>query len=253
METKKILVVLPAYNAEKTLEKTILALPEGFRANLLMVDDCSTDKTLEIAQKLGLETIRHDKNRGYGANQKTCYQEALKKRADIIVMLHPDFQYDPRMIKALLMPIELGICDIVFGNRVSSRKAMLGSKMPFVKYIGNRILTVIQNVVLGQNLGEFLTGYRAYTREVLETLNFKSFSDDFAFDSEFTIASVFHNFQIGDVPVPTIYSSESSQIKLKKGFKYALETFFALWKYIFQKLRIFKFAIFRKRKINKLQ
>jgi glycosyltransferase involved in cell wall biosynthesis len=248
MNNNKIIVVLPAYNAAKTLKKTVDSLPEDLKADLLLVDDASTDNTLEIAKELGIESIRHEKNLGYGANQKTCYREALKRGADIVVMLHPDCQYDPRIIKTLIIPIAYGICDIVLGNRICSRKDMLRSGMPVVKYLVNRILTIIQNEVLGQNLGEFLTGYRAYSRKVLEMLNLRSFSNDFVFDSELIIAATYHDFKIGDVPVPTIYTDESSQIKFKKGIKYTLETFFALFKYIFQKLKIFKFAIFRIRK-----
>ena len=248
MRENKVIIVLPAYNAGKTLEKTISALPKNLETELLLVDDCSTDNTLEIAWKLGIESIRHKKNLGYGANQKTCYREALKRGADIVIMLHPDCQYDPRIIKTLIIPIKYGICDIILGNRICSRRDMLRSGMPVIKYIVNRILTIIQNVILGENLGEFLTGYRAYKREVLETLNLRSFSNDFAFDSEFIIAASFHDFKIGDVPVPTIYTPESSQIKLWKGTKYTIETLFALVKYVFEKMRIFKFAIFKIRK-----
>jgi len=246
MNNNKVLIVLPAYNAGSTLEQTVAGLPDDLRHNILLVDDASTDNTLEIAEKLGIESIKHEKNMGYGANQKTCYKEALKRDANIVIMLHPDYQYDPRIVKALMIPIEYGICDIVLGNRICSRKEMLKSGMPTIKYIGNRLLTILQNIILGQNLGEFLTGYRAYRIGVLKTLNLKSFSDDFVFDSEFIIASVYHNFKIGDVPVPAIYTRESSQIKFKKGIKYTIETLFALLKYVFEKLKIFKFAIFKK-------
>lgn len=246
-KNNKIIIVLPAYNANKTLKKTIDCLPKDLEAEIILVDDNSKDNTLEIAESLKITTIKHSKNFGYGGNQKTCYNEALKRDADIIVMLHPDGQYDPRMLKGLLMPLELDICDVVLGNRIRSRKETLKNGMPVIKYILNRILTLSQNIILSQNLGEFLTGYRAYKRKVLETVNFNSFSNDFVFDSEFLIASVYHNFRIGDVPVPTIYNQDSSQIKYIKGTKYILETVLTLIKYFFQKINLFKFRIFKRR------
>lgn len=249
MENQKIIIVLPAYNAGKTLEKTLSYLPADLEAEIILVDDHSSDNTLEIARNLKITTLTHEKNLGYGANQKTCYREALQRGAEIVIMLHPDGQYDPRMIKGLLMPLELDICDMVLGNRVRSRKETLKNGMPLIKYIFNRLLTFLQNIVLGQNLGEFLTGYRAYTREILEKVNWESFSDDFVFDSEFLVAAIYQEFRIGDVPVPTIYAEESSQIRFKKGAKYIWETILVLAKYALQKTRLFKFAIFEKQKI----
>jgi glycosyltransferase involved in cell wall biosynthesis len=245
MESQKIIIVLPAYNAGKTLEETISRLPQDLEAEIILVDDNSTDDTLKVAESLKIITLKHDQNIGYGGNQKTCYREALKRGADIVIMLHPDGQYDPRMIKGLLMPLELDICDIALGNRIRSRKETLKNGMPIIKYVLNRLLTISQNIILGQNLGEFLTGYRAYKREVLETINFEKFSNDFVFDSEFIIVSAYHGFRIGDVPVPTIYNNESSQIKFKKGAKYVAETILALVKYVLQKGKLFKFAIFK--------
>lgn len=250
MENKKIVIVLPAYNAGKTLEKTLSYLPQDLEAEIILVDDNSSDNTLEIAHNLKITALKHEKNLGYGANQKTCYREALQRGADIIIMLHPDGQYDPRMTKGLLMPIELNICDVVLGNRIQSRKETLKNGMPIIKYVLNRLLTVLQNVVLGQNLGEFLTGYRAYKKEVLEKINWENFSNDFVFDSEFLIAAVYQGFKIGDVPVPTIYSDESSQIRFKKGAKYIIETVAVLVKYVLQKSRLLQFAIFKTRKLN---
>lgn len=246
MESEKIIIVLPAYNAGKTLEKTLSRLPKDLEAEIILVDDNSTDDTLKVAESLKIITLKHDKNIGYGGNQKTCYREALKRGADIVIMLHPDGQYDPRMIKGLLMPLQLDICDVTLGNRIRSRKETLKNGMPIIKYILNRLLTILQNIVLSQNLGEFLTGYRAYTKKVLETVNFNEFSNDFVFDSEFLMASVYHGFRIGDVPVPTIYDNVSSQIKFKKGAKYVAETILALVKYVLQKVRLFKFAIFKR-------
>ncbi|MFH0969414.1 MAG: glycosyltransferase family 2 protein [Patescibacteria group bacterium] len=247
MENRKIIIVLPAYNAGKTLEKTISSLPKDLEAEIILVDDNSTDDTSKIAESLKIITLKHNKNIGYGGNQKTCYSEALKRGADIVIMLHPDGQYDPRMVKGLLMPLELDICDIALGNRIRSRRETLKNGMPIVKYAFNRILTILQNIILSQNLGEFLTGYRAYTRKVLETLNFEKFSNDFVFDSEFLIAASYHGFRIGDVPVPTVYNNDSSQIKYAKGGKYVAETILTLIKYFFQRIELFKFAIFKRR------
>lgn len=250
MENQKIVIVLPAYNAGKTLEKTLSYLPKDLEAEIILVDDNSSDNTLEVANNLKITTLKHEKNLGYGANQKTCYKEALRRGADIVIMLHPDGQYDPRMIKGLLLPLKLDICDIVLGNRIRSRKETLKRGMPAIKFIFNRWLTFLQNVVLGQNLGEFPTGYRAYKKEVLENINWEKFSDDFVFDSEFLIAAAYRGFQMGDVPVPTIYAADSSQINFKRSMKYTLETVLAVVKYILQKSRLFRFAIFKKREIN---
>lgn len=250
MENQKIVIVLPAYNAGKTLEKTLSYLPQDLEAEIILVDDNSSDNTLEVANNLKITALKHEKNLGYGANQKTCYREALKRGADIVIMLHPDGQYDPRMIKGLLMPLELNICDITLGNRIRSRKETLKRGMPVIKFIFNRWLTFLQNAVLGENLGEFPTGYRAYKKEVLENINWEKFSDDFVFDSEFLIAAAYRGFRMGDVPVPTIYAADSSQINFKRSMKYTLETVLTVVKYILQKSRLFRFAIFKKREIN---
>jgi len=250
MENPKIVIVLPAYNAGKTLEKTLSYLPRDLAAEIILVDDNSSDDTLEVANNLKITALKHEKNLGYGANQKTCYQEALKRGADIVIMLHPDGQYDPRMVRGLLMPLELDICDITLGNRIRSRKETLKRGMPLVKYIFNRLLTFLQNVVLSQNLGEFSTGYRAYKKAVLEKINWESFSDDFVFDSEFLIAAAYNGFRMGDVPVPTIYAADSSQINFSRSVKYTLETVLAVVKYILQKSRLFRFAIFKKRELK---
>jgi len=225
MINKKVVIVLPAYNAGKTLKKTIDSLPQDLEAEIILVDDSSSDETVRIAESLKITTLKHDKNLGYGANQKTCYREALRRNAEIIILLHPDGQYDPRMLKGLLMPIELDICDVVLGNRIRSRKETLKNGMPIIKYVLNRFLTMLQNILLDQNLGEFLTGYRAYSRRVLETINFEKFSNDFVFDSEFLMAAVIHGFRIGDVPVPTIYDQESSQIRYLKAQNTFLKLF----------------------------
>jgi glycosyltransferase involved in cell wall biosynthesis len=245
MNEKKILIVLPAYNAAKTLAKTIKDLPNDLIADIILIDDASDDNTVEIAKSLNIETILHKKNSGYGANQKTCYNEAIARNTDIVVMLHPDCQYDPRAIETLILPIKLGICDVVLGNRIRSRKETLSGGMPLLKYIVNRILTFIENITLGQNLGDFHSGYRAYSREVLEKINFKEFSDDFVFDSELLAACAYFQFKIGDVPVPTIYFPEASQINFTNGVIYSFQTLITLIKYLLQKTRLFNFAIFQ--------
>jgi glycosyltransferase involved in cell wall biosynthesis len=245
MKNEKIIIVLPAYNAAKTLTSTINDLPKDLQAEIILIDDASTDDTVKIAQSLGIETIAHAKNLGYGANQKTCYNEAIKRDADIIVMLHPDCQYDPRVIQTLILPIRLGICDVVLGNRIRSRKETLSGGMPLLKYIVNRGLTLIENIILGQNLGDFHSGYRAYSRQVLQNIDFNSFSNNFVFDSELLAVCAERNYKIGDVPVPTIYFPEASQINFKNGVQYSFQTLITLSKYILQKTRLVKFSIFK--------
>jgi glycosyltransferase involved in cell wall biosynthesis len=174
---EKVIAVLPAYNAELTLEKTVLDIPEGCVDVIILTDDGSTDKTVEIAERLSLTVIRHEKNVGYGANQKTCYAAALADEADAVVMIHPDYQYDSRLVPYALGFLSQDVCDVVIGSRIRSRREALDGGMPLYKYIFNRMLTIVENVVLGQNLGDFHSGFRAYTREVLETIPFKSNSD----------------------------------------------------------------------------
>jgi glycosyltransferase involved in cell wall biosynthesis len=241
----KIIIVLPAYNAELTLKKTIEDLPKDVTTEIVLVDDASSDDTVSIAKSLGLNVIVHKKNLGYGANQKTCYIEALKRNADIVIMLHPDCQYDPRTIETMILPIKLGICDVMLGNRIRSRKETINGGMPILKYVVNRILTLIENIVLGQNLGDFHSGYRAYSKDVLEKINFKEFSNDFVFDSEFLAAAAYFEYKIGDVPVPTIYFPEASQINFKNGVIYAFKTLITLIKFILQKFNLFNFSIFK--------
>ena len=186
----KTYVVMPAYNAAATLEKTYQDLPLEFRSNVILVDDGSSDETVAVAEKLGLQVFTHKQNKGYGANQKTCYTEALKAGAEIVVMLHPDFQYDARVTRILAELIELGNCDVVLGNRIRSRSEALNGRMPHWKYFLNRTSTFFENFVLGQGLGDFHSGLRAYSREVLTTIPFELNSEDFAFDQEFLVQLV---------------------------------------------------------------
>jgi glycosyltransferase involved in cell wall biosynthesis len=241
----KIIVVIPAYNAESTLENTYNDIPEGSVDEIVLTDDCSRDKTVEIAEKLGVTVFRHDRNKGYGANQKTCYEYALEKGADIVIMIHPDYQYDPRVIPFAAGFIRNGICDVVLGSRIRTRRETLEGGMPVYKYISNRILTFIENIVLGQNIGDFHTGFRAYKREVLETINYKNNSDDFVFDTEFLAQSVYHKFRIGDIPIPTRYFPEASSINLQRSIKYGLQTSLVMIKFFIQKTGLHQFELFQ--------
>ncbi len=214
--------MLPAYNAEKTLEKTLAEIPHNVVDELILVDDCSSDRTVKVARRLKVNrVIRHEHNRGYGGNQKTCYDAALAAGADIIIMLHPDYQYTPRLITAMAAIIAHGVYPVVFGSRILGRGALKGG-MPLYKYVANRALTFIQNVCLGQKLSEYHTGYRAYSRTVLEKIDYRGNSDDFIFDNEL-IAQVFEaGFEIAEITCPTKYFKEASSINLPRSVAYGL-------------------------------
>jgi len=240
----KTIIVMPARNAEATVEKTVRDLPDGACDEIILVDDCSTDRTVEIAERLGLTVIRHTENRGYGANQKTCLDAALAHGADYVVMIHPDYQYDPRLVPYVVGFLRLGICDVVLGNRIRTRRQAIGSGMPPVKYVANRALTIIENTLLGQNLGEWHTGYRAYTRKVVLALPYHRNSDDFAFDSQFLAQAVHFGFEIGDVPVPCRYMAEASSINLRRSTQYGLETLWVVARYWLHRLRLVRCDLF---------
>ncbi len=244
MGKNKVVVVMPAYNAESTLEKTVNDIPEGVVDEIILVDDASKDNTVEIARNLGLTVIVHDENMGYGANQKTCYDTALKRGADIVVMIHPDYQYDSRLTPIFTELIEKGICDIVLGSRVRTRKEALNSGMPFYKYLSNRFLTILENIITGQNLSEWHTGLRAFSRTVLEAIPYHNNSNDFVFDSQFLIQAAYAGFIIGDLPVPCRYMEEASSINLKRSIIYGLRTINTLLQYVLQRLHLAKFRIF---------
>ena len=220
----KIIAVLPAYNAASTLAATIADFPPESVDEILLVDDCSKDDTARIARDMGLTVIQHETNTGYGGNQKTCYRYCLERGADIVVMIHPDYQYDARVIPLAVGVIELGICDVVLGNRVRSRSETLKCGMPWWKYLSNRALTAFENLSLGQNLGEFHSGFRVYRRSVLETIPFERNSDDFVFDTQFLVQCVRFGFRLGDVPVPVRYFHEASSINFKRSTRYGVET-----------------------------
>lgn len=240
----RIIVVMPAYNAASTLEKTVEDIPQGFVDEIILVDDSSQDDTVKIAKRLDLTVIVHEKNKGYGGNQKTCYDEALKRGAEIVIMVHPDYQYDSSLVPIFIELIKKGICDIVLGSRVRTRKECLDSGMPFYKYLSNRFLTILENLITGQNLSEWHTGYRAYSRKVLERVPYHQNSNDFVFDSQFLIQAVYLGFKIGDLPVPCRYIKEASSINLSRSLVYGIETVKTLIQFIFQKLHLWKFRIF---------
>lgn len=231
----KVVLVMPAYNAARTLRQTWAEIPPGLVDEHLLCDDASRDGTPELARSLGIRVIEHARNRGYGGNQKTCYREALASGADIVVMLHPDYQYDPRLVPMMLLPLQLGILDVMMGSRVRTRRECMESGMPLYKYLGNRALTLVENIALGQNLGEFHSGFRAYRREVLETLPFERFSDDFVFDSQFLVAAVDAGFRIGEIPVPVRYMPEASSIGFARSVRYGLGTLGAVGQYLLKR------------------
>jgi glycosyltransferase involved in cell wall biosynthesis len=220
----KVVVVFPAYFAEKTLERTVSEVPRGVVDQMILVDDHSGDGTVQLAQKLGLTVHRHGQNTGYGGNQKTCYRLALEAGASIVVMLHPDYQYDPKIIKYFAELISAGYFDLMLGTRIRSRKEALAGGMPLYKYISNRALTFFQNLVSGQNLSEWHTGMRAYRREVLEKIDYESFSDDFVFDTQMLFAAVQKGYRIGEISVPVRYFKEASSINFARSLKYGLST-----------------------------
>lgn len=226
----KIIVIMPAYNAEKTLEKTYRDLPKDLASEVILVDDASWDKTSKIAEKLKITTFIHPHNLGYGGNQKTCYWEALKRNPDIIVMIHPDYQYDATLTGVLVKPIIDGWYEIMLGSRIRSRKEALAGGMPLYKYLANRILTLTENLILGLNLSEYHTGFRAFSKRALRMIPFQRFSNDFVFDQEILIWAARRGIKIGEIPVPVRYFPEASSINFRRSLKYGLETLLTLIK-----------------------
>src|SRR5512138_35247 len=221
LNDKRIIVVLPAYNAAKTLEKTWKEIPFAFVDEVVLVDDASRDDTAEEARRLGIRTIVHERNTGYGGNQKTCYRTALSLGADIVIMLHPDYQYTPRLITAMAAMIAFGEFDAVLASRILGVGALKGG-MPFYKYVANRILTLVENLLLGHKLSEYHTGYRAFSREILERLPLDANSDDFVFDNQMLAQIVWADFRIGEVSCPTKYFADASSINFQRSVKYGL-------------------------------
>lgn len=232
----KVTVVLPAYNAEKTLERTLKDIPRDIVSRIILVDDRSKDGTVELAKKLDIEVFVHEKNGGYGANQKTCYKLALEDKPDIIIMIHPDYQYDPKVIKYLVGFIDEGYCDVMLGSRIRSKKEVLENGMPYYKYIANRILSTFESFVSGYTLSDWHSGMRAYKREVLENIPFQKNADDFVFDSQVLFEIIEKKYRIGEIPVPVRYFKEASSIDFLSSVKYGLLTLFVVFKFLFRKI-----------------
>jgi glycosyltransferase involved in cell wall biosynthesis len=240
----KIIVVMPAYNAAKTLKITYEAIPPSIVDQIILVDDGSTDQTLEIARQLHLTVFVHTRNYGYGANQKTCYAEALKEGADIVVMLHPDYQYDPTLLPEIVAPIKAGQADVVLGSRFLAGNA-LQQGMPWWKYVGNRFLTKLENWALGLSLAEYHTGYRAYSREALEQIPFNFNSDNFVFDQEMLVQATHLGFQIKEVPVPTKYFPAASSASFVDSSIYGLSILFLLGRFLLHRISLVEFKQFQ--------
>jgi glycosyltransferase involved in cell wall biosynthesis len=241
LHNKKLIVVLPAYRAARTLERTYRDLPLDVVDDILLVDDAGGDETVEIAKRLGVKTILHRQNLGYGANQKTCYYEALRAAADIVVMVHPDYQYDPRLVTAMAAMVASGVYDAVLGSRIGS--AIRGG-MPIWKYVANRCLTAVENLLLGVKLTEFHTGYRAFSRKILRELPLLANSDDFVFDNQMIAQLVAFNFRIGEISCPTKYFSEASSIDFRRSVTYGIGVLLTCLQYRLWKWGLARPAIF---------
>jgi glycosyltransferase involved in cell wall biosynthesis len=243
LNAKRILAVLPAYNAERTLEQTYKEIPQDIVDDVLLVDDKSSDKTVSLAKRLGIETFLHDKNYGYGRNQKTCYEEALRRNADIIVMVHPDYQYTPKLITAMASMIAYDVYDVVLGSRIIGGGALKGG-MPLYKYIANRLLTAVENLLLGTKLSEFHTGYRAFSKRVLISLPLHVNSDNFLFDNEMLVQIIYFGYRVGEISCPTRYFKEASSINFIKGVVYGLGVLSTTVKFRLQKLGLIDSRLF---------
>ncbi|MDD5570469.1 MAG: glycosyltransferase family 2 protein [Bacteroidales bacterium] len=241
---KKVIIVLPAYNAEKTLEKTYKEIPFEFVDEIIIVDDASVDNTVEVARKIGIKhIIKHEKNKGYGGNQKTCYDAALNLGADIVIMLHPDYQYTPKLIPAMVSIIANDLYPVVFASRILGNGALKGG-MPLYKYIFNRLLTLTENILIGQKLSEYHTGYRAFSKEVLNKINYKANSDDFVFDNQIISQIFYAGFQIAEVTCPTKYFEEASSINFRRSMKYGMGVLKTSICHFLQKKGLAKFRIY---------
>lgn len=243
---KRVVVVMPAYYAAKTIEKTFKEIPKGLVFSTILVDDGSKDKTSAIAKKLGIKVFKHPYNLGYGGNQKTCYWEALKNNPDVVVMLHPDYQYDGSKLKGLVEPILNGDYDMMFGSRIKRRGEAIKGGMPKLKYIFNRIFTLFANIVLGENLSEYLSGLRAYSKKTLKTIPFQRLSNDFVFDQQFTVSAIAAGLKIGEIPIPTRYHDEQHTLELFSpgALRFIIGSWWQLFIYMLYKSHIYKSKIF---------
>lgn len=241
---KKITVVLPAYNAEKTLEQTYGEIPADIVDEIILVDDLSSDNTIQKAREIGIRhVIEHKTNKGYGGNQKSCYNKALELNSDIVVMLHPDYQYTPRLIHSMCYIIANGLYDAVLGSRILGKGALKGG-MPLYKYLSNRVLTFLQNLLMNQKLSEYHTGFRAFSRKVLESIDYETNSDDFIFDNQMIAQIFMAGFEIAEVTCPTRYFPEASSINLRRSLKYGLGVLGVSLSYLLHKSGLCRFAIF---------
>lgn len=244
MNSKKVVVVMPAYNAESTLEKTYAEIPQSIVDEIILVDDCSTDHTVLKAKELGIaHIIQHDKNMGYGGNQKSCYNKALELGADIVIMLHPDYQYTPKLIPTIASIISNNLYPVVLASRILGKGALKGG-MPMYKYLANRFLTLSQNLLIGYKLSEYHSGYRAFTKEVLLSINYKNNSDDFIFDNQMLSQIIYKGFDIGEITCPTKYFKEASSINFKRSTKYGLGVLGVSVKHFMQRLKLNKFELY---------
>jgi len=245
INSKKVIIVLPAYNASDTLQKTYNEIPFDIVDEVVLVDDHSTDETLRVAKELGIEhVVIHDQNKGYGANQKSCYKKALSLEADIVVMLHPDYQYTPKLIHSMAYLIANDVYPVVMGSRILGKGALRGG-MPMYKYIANRFLTLFQNIVINQKLSEYHTGFRAFSKEVLNSLALEHNSDDFIFDNQMLCQIFNKGFEIAEITCPTTYSSESSSINFQRSVTYGLGVLKVSIQYFLHKNKIKSFQIFK--------
>lgn len=244
VNNQKIVVVLPAYNAGKTIERTYKEIPFDLVDDVILTDDFSQDDTITIAQKLGIRhIITHDRNKGYGANQKSCYKKALELNADIIIMLHPDYQYTPKLIPSMINMVVTDLYDIVLGSRILGKGA-LQNGMPVYKYIANRLLTFFQNLMMNQKLSEYHTGYRCFKASVLQQIPFENNSDDFVFDNEILAQCCYQHARIGEVSCPTHYFEDASSINLQRSIVYGLGVLRVSLSYALQKTGLFRFTLF---------
>jgi len=243
----KVAVVMPAYNAEKTLEQTYEELPRDIVDEVILTDDGSTDETASLARSLGLRTIVHTVNRGYGGNQKTCYRAALDTGADIVVMVHPDYQYSPKLVASIASMIASGHYDLVLASRILGGNAR-GGGMPLYKYLANRVLTLVENIVCDAKLSEYHTGFRAYSRELLDTIPWESNSDDFVFDNELIVQALHFGFRVGEISCPTRYFPEASSIGFGRSVRYGFGVLGAAGRYRLQQLGVGRFGLFAPKK-----
>ncbi|RJQ35818.1 glycosyltransferase family 2 protein [Candidatus Microgenomates bacterium] len=242
MKKPKVVIVLPAYNAEQTLQKTIDAIPEDYADEIILVDDVSKDNTVKLAKKIKLKVFVHEKNLGYGGNQKTCYDQALKAGADIVVMVHPDYQYSPELVAPMVEMIKTGLYDCVLGSRILSGDS-LRAGMPLYKYIFNRMLTFVENVMTGAKLSEYHTGLRAYSKKVLTTIPYKKNSDDFIFDNQVLVQIMAHKFRIGELSCPTKYFAEASSINFSRSMTYGFGCLYWGFMFFLGRIKIYRHPI----------